>query len=267
MEHTVAVNKKVITIRICIYAVCIVSWFIVVLLTGLHTGFHTFFITAFLAFMIFRNIRKIRKYNSCITSEDSAVKIRPVSDEVIFTVLTPLAAVFIFFFTIIFTLQIPTINSFSPSQYKFSKLYIEKAGGTKTDLLPVKLPEKLTYYNLRYFPGFAQASTILTLDLTTDDKGIAEIQSEAEKLAVASFDLEKYNVDNENEEVKAFKEWYFKPDDHGYTNDTIRPRTGAAGKEDGRGTIYIISSNGDWNHQHTKSITINFDTNTVTFGA
>ena len=43
MEHTVAVTQKVITIRICIYAVCIVSWFIVVLLTGLHTGFHTFF--------------------------------------------------------------------------------------------------------------------------------------------------------------------------------------------------------------------------------
>ena len=59
---------------------------------------------------------------------------------------------------------------------------------------------------------------MLTLDLTTDDKGIAEIQSEAEK-------------------------------------------------ENGRGTIYIISSNGDWNHQHTKSITINFDTNTVTYGA
>ena len=144
MEHTVAVNKKVITIRICIYAVCIVSWFIVVLLTGLHTGFHIFFITAFFAFRIYRNIRRIRKYNDCITSEESAVKIRPVSDEVIFTVLTPLAAVFIFFFTIIFTLQIPTINSFSPSQYKFSKLYIEKAGGTKTDLLPDKLPETLT---------------------------------------------------------------------------------------------------------------------------
>ena len=79
--------------------------------------------------------------------------------------------------------------------------------------------------------------------------------------------LPKYNVDNENEEVKAFKEWYFKPDDHGYTNDTIRPRTGTAGKENGRGTIYIISSNGDWNHQHTKSITINFDMNTVTYGA
>ena len=267
MEHTVAVNKKVITIRICIYAVCIVSWFIVVLLTGLHTGFHTFFITAFLAFMIFRNIRKIRKYNDCITSEDSAVKIRPVFDEIIFTIFAPVIAGLIIMLSTVLTLQIPSINSYAPSQYKFSNLYIEKVGGTKTDLLPVKLPEKLTYYNLRYFPGFAQASTILTLDLTTDDKGIAEIQSEAEKLAVASFDLEKYNVDNENEEVKAFKEWYFKPDDHGYTNDTIRPKTGAAGKENGRGTIYIISSNGDWNHQHTKSITINFDTNTVTYGA
>ena len=125
---------------------------------------------------------------------------------------------FIFFFSIIFTLQIPTINSFSPFQYKFSKLYIGKAGGTKTDLLPDKLPETLTYYNLWYFPGFLQASPLLTLDLTTDDKGIAEIQSEAEK-------------------------------------------------GNGRGTIYIISSNGNWNHQHTKSITINFDTNTVTYGA
>ena len=60
MEHTIAVNKKVIRIRICIYAVCIVSWFIVVLLTGLHTGFHTFFITAYFALRIYRNIRRIR---------------------------------------------------------------------------------------------------------------------------------------------------------------------------------------------------------------
>ena len=107
---------------------------------------------------------------------------------------------------------------------------------------------------------------MLTLDIATNDKGIAEIKNEAEKLAVASFDLEKYKLDNENEEVKAFKEWYFKPNANGYTNDTLRPRTGSAGKDDGHGTIYIISSNGDWNHPHTESITINFDTNTVTYG-
>ena len=267
MEHTVAVNKKVITIRICIYAVCIAAWFLIVLLAGLHIGAYTFFITAFFSFRIFRNIRRIRKYNDCITSEESAFKIRTVSDEVIFTVLTPLAAGLVFFFSTFLSLTIPSINSFSPFQYKFSTQYIDKASGASTGLLPEKLPDKITYYNLRFFPGFMQASTILTLDITTDDKGIAEIKNEAEKLAVGSFDLEKYKSDNENKEVKAFKEWYFKPDDHGYTNDTIRPRTGTAGKEDGRGTIYIISSNGDWNHQHTKSITINFDTNTVTYGA
>ncbi len=266
MEHTIAVNKKIIKVRIGIYAAVLAAWLLMALLAGLSIGFHTFFITAFLAFRIYRNIRKMRKYNDYFTSEDSKIKIRPVSDEIVFTVFAPVVAGFMIMFSTVLTLQIPSINSFIPLQYKFSTLYIEKAGGSNIDFLPEKLPEKITYYKLWYFPGFAQASTMLTLDIATNDKGVAEIKNEAEKLAVASFDLEKYKLDNENEEVKAFKEWYFKPDTNGYTNDTLWPRTGSAGKDDGYGTIYIISSNGDWNHQHTESITINFDTNTVTYG-
>ena len=126
-----------------------------------------------------------------------------------------------------------------------------------------QLPAKIKYYNLKYFPGFMQASPQLTFDITTDDNGIAKIQNEAEKLAVASLDLEKYKINNENEEVKAFKDSYIKTEADKYH---FVPRTGTAGKEDGHGTIYVISSNGKWNRPYNECITINFDTNTVTYG-
>ena len=266
MEHTIAVNKKLIKVRIGIYAAVLAAWFLTILLAGLSIGFHTFFIAGLFALFIYKNIRKIRKYNNYCESENSEIKVRPVSDEVVFTVFAPVVAGAIVILSAFLSLQLPAVNSFVPFQYNASKIYIEKAGGSNISFLPEKLPAKIKYYNLKYFPGFMQASPQLTFDITTDDNGIAKIQNEAEKLAVASLDLEKYKLDNENEEVKAFKESYFKPDSNGYTNDTLWPRTGSAGKDDGHGTIYIISSNGDWNHQHTESITINFDTNTVTYG-
>ena len=265
MEHTIAVNKKIIKVRIGIYAAVLAAWILIVILAGISSSFYILFITGFLTFFIIKNIKKIWKYNDYGKSEDSAFKIRPVPEEIFFTFLAPVFIGFVIMIAVVLSLQLPELNSSIPLQYKFSKTYIEKICGSNTDFLPEKLPEGIKYYNLKYFPGCMQASPILTVDITTDDNSIAEIKKEVEKLSVASFDLEQYIIDNENEEVKAFKNSYFKPDDQGYTNDTIIPRTGAAGKDDGHGTIYVISSNGDWNHPHSECITINFDTNTVTY--
>ena len=105
-----------------------------------------------------------------------------------------------------------------------------------------------------------QADSFLIFDIVTNNKGIAEIKKEAEKLAVTELDLEQYKLDNENEQVKAFKQSYFNSEKYYFS-----PITGSAGNQDGQGTIYVISSNGNWNHPHSECITINFDTNTVTY--
>lgn len=137
-------------------------------------------------------------------------------------------------------------------------------------MLPDKLPSDVSDYYYFYFPGFMQADSRLELSFTTNRDELGKIEKSAEEQATGVLDLEKYrnyNIYNQSgdEQTEEFKKSYFKPDEDGYTADYFAPRTGRAGEKEGAGKMYIISSNGNWNHPHTSCITVNYNTCTVSF--
>lgn len=265
MERKIRINRNLIKIKICIYAVFIAAWLIFVFLTGVFTVVYHLFIILPLALIIKKNISKIRRYDEFSMSEDSGFRIDSVAGELTRTIFAPVIAGLLFVITPVVTIHLPGVISFLPFQYNFSKMYMEEICGAGTELMPEKLPDKILGYDLHYFPGLLQAPSELTLDLKTDNANIEEIEKKAEKLAIGKLDLESFNEDHENQQVLDFIDSYFGPDKNIYPDYVVPKSTGKAGGKKGKGTIYIISANGDWNHRHTESITINYDTCTVSY--
>ena len=240
-----------------VYAVIIVLWILTLFLFGIISVVRTAFITIFFAVNIFRDIVKIRKCNYNNSIFEAILK----------SILKPLAAGLILIFTFY---PMPSVSGNHPFQYRFSKLYTAQFCDASKQLLPENLPYHVSEYHFEYFPGFLQADSFVNVGFKTDVAGISEIEKFAEEHAVGVLDLEmyrQYNTDapHSDPEVTEFKKSYFKPNEKGYTADYFNPRTGSAGENEGAGKMYIISSNGNWNHPHTICIIVNYDTCMVSF--
>lgn len=257
MERQDIIKKRIVQVRTVIYALIIILSFLVILLFGIYSVVRIGFIAVFFAVNIFKGVKTIR--NSSYSES--------IFKEILNAVKVPLIAGLVMMFTFY---PMSSIDGKLPFQYSFSKMYTNKYNGYSNQLLPEKIPGDISDYHFSYFPGFMQADSMLEVSFSTSADELGKIEKSAEERAVGVLDLEKYRHYNimeqsGDEEVTAFKKSYFKADENGYTADHFAPRTGLAGENDGAGKMYIIESNGNWNHPHTVCITVNYETCTVSY--
>jgi len=243
MDRHGIIKKRMIQVRSVIYALIVISCFLVIFLFGISSVFRIGFIAVFFAVNIFMGIMKIKNssYSNSVFKE--------ILNAVIITLIFGLVLIFTSY-------PKPSIDGRLPFQYSFSKMYTDKYCSADQKLLPEKLPDDVSDYHFFYFPGFLQGDPMLELNFTTNSDELSRIEKSAEKCAVGVLDLEMYRQDKENTQVAEFIKSYFK----GNTLDYFEPRTGLAGENEGSGKMYIIESNGNCNHPHTSCITVNYET-------
>lgn len=168
-----------------------------------------------------------------------------------FFTLTFLFLYFFFNFPIV-AFRISCIDASHPFQYNNVRKYIPGMEN-KIAVMPETLPEKTENFKFQFFPGMLQADPVKYMIFTTDSNSIDEIIRDAESRAVGKLDFAEYRKDYENAEVKKFEKEYYKSE----TNNILKTHTGYFSRYSDSGEIYIISTDGDWNHPDSECIIVN----------
>lgn len=167
---------------------------------------------------------------------------------------SPLSLLFIYFlFSVPFVqYRICFINASHPYQYNNARKYITGLED-RIDLMPETLPEKTENFRFEYFPGMLQGSSVKQMIFTTDSQTIDRIIKDAESRALCRLDYAEYCKDYNNADVQNFEKEYYKSK----TDNTLKIYTGSFSSYSDSGEIYIISTDGDWNHPDSECIIVN----------
>ncbi len=238
-------------IRILVLSVLLAAMLIVMFIFGFFPKLGTIFVILLFAKEISKSIKRIK---TDYYSENKKKNYK--------TVVLPVVGAVVLFLSSVFPYS--SIGFFS-FQYNIIKKYASYYNDTIDEYFPDTLPGKTFLCLSNYFPGVLQANSFMHVDFSTDEEGIREIKKYAEDRAFWVLDLQKYVQDKSNDQVKDYIKSNFNLE---YQNDVpyyYSMYTGKPGTKDGNGHIYILYANGSWNHPHTLCITVNDDTNTVSF--
>lgn len=151
-------------------------------------------------------------------------------------------------FAIALLISPATSNSKHAFQYDYVKIY-HNIYHEDTSFFPDALPEDVHDYHFYWFTGFLQADPLKYLMFVTSENEIAKIISDAESRAFCKLDYAEYIKDPNNSEVKKFSEEN--------NNKSIFVATGEFGEYCDTGDIYVVKTDGNWNHHNSECIIIN----------
>lgn len=166
----------------------------------------------------------------------------------------PLSLLFLYLF---FTLPLKSytisyINASYPFQYYNARKYITGLE-SKIAVMPETLPEYTENFKFEFFPGMLQGPPAKQMIFTTDRQSIDEIIKDAESRALCILDYAEYCKDSHNANVQNFEKYYYNSE----TNNKLHISTGSFDKYSDSGEIYVISTDGEWNHPDSECIIIN----------
>lgn len=145
-------------------------------------------------------------------------------------------------------------------QYNPVRLYMRYTH-TFSEYIPDKLPEKTDDFDIYFFPGFMNSGHLMRMSFVTDEKTIDDITAKAESEAIGKLDYASYLKDSDNDEVKKLLKEYF-----GSEKYSLHLAASSFPEYIDDGVIYVMSSNGDWNHPHSECIIVNSEKCAVAYG-